>query len=173
MLKEQIAASLEQAFSELGFAEPSVAQLKSACGVSLRTLYKHYPSKEEMIVAALEHRHQRYLNFLLEDSPEAGIDSVQHIFNKLRLWMETFAPNGCMSMNALAAFPDNDVIKQTVKAHKDDVRCFLGKQSLREDLATALFLLHEGLSSAWPIVGDDALHSAQFSVLTLLSGEQP
>lgn len=34
MLKEQIAASLEQAFSELGFAEPSVAQLKTACGVS-------------------------------------------------------------------------------------------------------------------------------------------
>ncbi|MEF1262780.1 TetR/AcrR family transcriptional regulator, partial [Vibrio harveyi] len=40
MLKEQIAANLEQAFSELGFAEPSVAQLKAACGVSLRTLYK-------------------------------------------------------------------------------------------------------------------------------------
>ena len=66
MLKEEIAASLELAFSHYGFAEPSVAKLKTACNVSLRTLYKHYPSKEAMIVAALQHRHQRYLTFLLE-----------------------------------------------------------------------------------------------------------
>ena len=66
MLREQIAASLEVAFSQQGFAEPSVAQLKTACGVSLRTLYKHFPSKEAMIVGALEYRHQRYLDFLLE-----------------------------------------------------------------------------------------------------------
>jgi len=161
MLKEQIAASLEQAFSELGFAEPSVGQLKTACGVSLRTLYKHYPSKEEMIVAALEHRHQRYLDFLLEASPEAGVHCLPHIFHRLGLWMKEYAPNGCMSLNALAAFPDNDLIKQTVSAHKNSVRQFFGTQSLREDLATELFILHEGVSSAWPIIGDEALQSAQ------------
>ena len=85
MLKHQIAASLEQAFSTHGFAEPNVAQLKAACNVSLRTLYKHYPSKEAMIVAALEYRHQRYLDFLLNDNPHKGIESVIHIFQKLEL----------------------------------------------------------------------------------------
>ncbi|GLR06362.1 hypothetical protein GCM10007906_39500 [Vibrio hyugaensis] len=168
MLKEQIAASLEQAFSELGFAEPSVAQLKAACGVSLRTLYKHYPSKEDMIVAALEHRHQRYLNFLLDNSPQAGLEATQHVFNKLKQWMEDYAPHGCMSMNAIAAFPEHNIINQTVKAHKEDVRQFLGKQSLREDLATQLFLVHEGVSSAWPVLGEEALNSAQQTVLRLL-----
>ncbi|MFZ3439839.1 TetR/AcrR family transcriptional regulator [Vibrio harveyi] len=168
MLKEQIAANLEQAFSELGFAEPSVAQLKAACGVSLRTLYKHYPSKEEMIVAALEHRHQRYLNFLLDNSPQTGLEATQHIFSKLKQWMEDYAPHGCMSMNAVAAFPEHDIINQTVKAHKEDVRHFLGKQSLRQDLATQLFLLHEGVSSAWPVLGNEALKSAQQAVLRLL-----
>ncbi|GAD79840.1 TetR/AcrR family transcriptional regulator [Vibrio ezurae] len=172
MLKDHIAASLEQAFSELGFVEPSVATLKEACGVSLRTLYKHYPSKEEMIVAALEHRHQRYLAYLLEDSPKPSKDAVIHIFNKLKSWMQHNAPNGCMSTNALAAFPNHDVINKTVKTHKEDVRQFLGMQSFRPDLATQLFLLHEGVSSAWPVLGDEAIQSAHLAILTLLKEKQ-
>lgn len=153
----------------MGFAEPSVAQLKSVCGVSLRTLYKHYPSKEEMIIAALQHRHQRYLTFLIQNTPEAGIKSIQHIFNMLGTWMTEYAPNGCMSINALAAFPENNVIYETVKKHKKDIQRFLGEQCLRKDLATQLFVLHEGVSSAWPIIGDEALHSAQHSISNLLS----
>lgn len=168
MLKEQIADRLEQAFSKFGFAEPSVAQLKTACDVSLRTLYKHYPSKEDMIVAALDNRHQRYLNFLSNNSPKDGSEAVLHIFTKLRQWMEEFAPNGCMSVSALASFPEHDLIKQTVKEHKEDVRNFLGKHSLRIDLATQLFLLHEGVSSAWPVFGDEALNSALQAILSLL-----
>lgn len=172
MLKDQIAASLEKEFSEHGFAEASVAQLKAACGVSLRTLYKHYPSKEEMIVGALQHRHQRYLNFLLEHSPKRGLGSIQHIFTMLGYWMAEYAPNGCMSVNALAAFPENNLVYQAVKTHKNDVQRFLGVQSLREDLAVPLFLLHEGVSSAWPVIGDEAIQSAQHTILALLSENQ-
>lgn len=167
MLKQQIAESLEQAFSEFGFAEPSVAQLKNACGVSLRTLYKHYPSKEAMIVAALEHRHQRYLRFLLEDSPSAGTDAVLHIFSQLNQWMNDFAPNGCMSMNAIAAFPEHKLILQTVQQHKEAVRNFLGEQSLRTDLATQLFLLHESVSCTWPLLGEQATDAAKQTISSL------
>lgn len=168
MLKQQIAASLEEAFSKYGFAQPSVAQLKTSCEVSLRTLYKYYPSKEAMIVGALEHRHQRYLTYLLSESPAPGVESVLHIFNKLEQWMKEFAPNGCLSMNAIAAFPDNSLISKAVKEHKEQVRQFLGQQSQRVDLSTALFVLHEGVSSAWPVLGRDAVTSAQKTLLQLL-----
>ncbi len=168
MLREQIAASLEEAFSKYGFAEPSVAQLKTACNVSLRTLYKYYPSKEAMIAGALEYRHQRYLTFLLNESPSNGVESVLHIFNKLEQWMKEYAPHGCLSMNAIAAFPDNPLISKAVKEHKEEVRQFLGLQSQREDLSTALFLLHEGVSSAWPVLGKEAVTSAQKAILQLL-----
>jgi len=168
MLKQQIAQRLEQAFSQLGFAEPSVAQLKVACNVSLRTLYKHYPSKEDMIVAALDNRHQRYLSFLSDGAPEGGLEALQHTFTKLGQWLEQFAPNGCMSVSALGAFPDHPIINQTVKQHKAQVRRFLCKQSLRADLATQLFVLHEGVSSAWPLLGEEVLNSAQHIILRLL-----
>lgn len=172
MSKEQIAASLEEAFSLHGFAEPSVAQLKTACNVSLRTLYKYFPSKETMIVAALEHRHQRYLHFLTDGLPDDKSQSVSHIFNRLEIWMNEYAPTGCMSMNAIAAFPDNALVNQAVKAHKAEIRQFFGAQSDREDLATALYLLHEGVSSAWPVFGREAVKSAEATALTLLKIQQ-
>lgn len=159
-LKKQIAQSLESAFSRLGFAEPSVAQLKGECGVSLRTLYKHYPSKEEMIVAALEHRHRSYLEFLKSDAPNKGKSAIQHIFQKLEVWMEGRAPNGCMSMNALAAFPENIAVIEAVKKHKQEVREWLSLQSGQPGLATDLFVLHEGVSGAWAILGKEAVKSA-------------
>jgi len=171
MLKQQIATSLEQAFSAQGFAEPSVADLKTACNVSLRTLYKHFPSKEAMIVAALVHRHQRYLVFLLNDAPIKGVEAVSHIFQKLEQWMTESAPHGCLSMQAIAAFPDNPLISKAVKDHKAEVRHMLGQQSLRDDLAIALFILHEGVSSAWPVLGTEAITSAQKTVLQFLKQE--
>lgn len=121
-----------------------------------------------MVVGALEYRHQRYLDFLINESPSPGIASILHIFNKLEQWMEVFAPHGCMSMNAVAAFPDDPVIISSVKKHKQEVQHFLGQQSQREDLATAIFLLHEGVTSAWPVLGKNAITSAQMALLQLL-----
>ena len=160
MLKQQIAANLETTFGQFGFAESSVAQLQKASGVSLRTLYKYYPSKEDMIVAALESRHQRYLKLLEADISELGFPAIEHIFSRLKHWMQHSAPKGCMSMQALAAFPDNQQIADVVNQHKHELKLFLGQQSQRQDLATALFILHEGVSSSWPVLGDAAVKEA-------------
>ncbi|XQW86850.1 TetR/AcrR family transcriptional regulator [Thalassotalea piscium] len=169
MLKEKIAANLEQAFSQYGFAQSSVSQLKSACNVSLRTLYKHYPSKTAMTIAALEYRHKRYIEFLLNESQATGIEGLLHIFEKLDQWMAEFAPNGCLSLNAIAAFPDDLSMKETIKRHKKEVRDLLDQVSQREDLSTELFLLHESVSSVWPIIGKASVESAQKIIKQLWS----
>ena len=169
MLKEQITISLEHTFSQYGFAEPSVAELKNACNVSLRTLYKYYPSKEAMVVGALAYRHQRYLTFLRNESPLPGVEAVLHIFDKLECWMEKFAPHGCLSMNAISTFPENLLINQAVVKHKKDVLEFLGQQSQRIDMANTIFLIHEGVSNAWPTMREQAVISAKKALLTLLT----
>lgn len=171
MLKHQIAADLEKAFSQFGFAEPSVSQLKDACNVSLRTLYKYYSSKEQMIAAALEHRHQRYIQFLLEDNRATGLEGVLIIFDKLAVWMREFAPNGCMSSNAVAAFPDNGEIRQAVTRHKLDVLELLGEKSQQPQVATRLLLIHEGISNSWTVLGEQSIVSAKQLATTLLHGE--
>ncbi len=168
MPDQQIAANLEAAFAQHGFAQPSVAILQKASGVSLRTLYKYYPSKEQMIIAALEHRQQRYLAFLAQGAPTPGLDAVTHTFKQLQQWMKGSAPNGCMSMQAIAAFPENQQIGHAVNSHKQAVQQFLAKQSQRPDCAAALFLIHEGIASAWPLMGEATINSALQLTQTLL-----
>jgi AcrR family transcriptional regulator len=168
MLKEQIASGLENALSQQGFVEPSVSDLQNASGVSLRTLYRHFPSKEAMVIGALEHRHARYLDFLADCAPLPGVNAITDLFERLAGWMETEAPHGCMSMSAFAAFPGNARIDESVKGHKSEIRQLLATQSGREDRANELFLLHEGVSMAWPTQGSKAIQAAQKAALYLL-----
>ncbi|MGS0468180.1 TetR/AcrR family transcriptional regulator [Cobetia marina] len=118
MIQHDIAARLEALFSQRGFAEPSVSELKAASGVSLRTLYRHFPSKESMVIGALQHRHERYLAFLEDEVPSDGAAALSHLYRRLGHWMKHEAPNGCMSINALAAFPDNRDVSDAVTRHK-------------------------------------------------------
>ncbi|WOT05790.1 TetR/AcrR family transcriptional regulator [Shewanella youngdeokensis] len=172
MLKTQIAESLEIAFSQYGFAEPSVSKLKDACNVSLRTLYKYFPSKEKMIIAALDYRHQRYLAFLVKDLQGSNASKVLQIFAKLEHWMGSFAAHGCMSLNAIAAFPENNEIRDAVARHKHEVCQLLGRQSGRADLEKELFILHESVSSTWPILGKESVEIAQTMVSKLMGNHQ-
>ncbi|MDG3085880.1 TetR/AcrR family transcriptional regulator [Vibrio hannami] len=170
MLKNQISASLELAFSEYGFAEPSVAKLKDASDVSLRTLYRYFPSKEAMVVGALEYRHERYLRLISDNALPIGEAAILHVFSLLEEWMERDAPNGCMSTQAMSAFPGNPLIKTAVKNHKLEVKAMLGRLSGREELAGEIFLLHEGVSATWPILGKEAISIAKVSLIKLFNG---
>lgn len=167
MVKDEIAGRLEIAFSQHGFAQMSVAELKVASGVSLRTLYRYYPSKESMVIGALEHRHQRYLG-LLDNELSSGVDAVIAIFDALARWMSTDAPNGCLSMNAFSAYPDNDEVHAAVQQHKEQLVQLFAQRSARPDLAMALFLIHEGVSLAWPTMGEQAVVSAKDMIRKLL-----
>jgi AcrR family transcriptional regulator len=166
--KEQIASRLEQAFNTRGFAEPSVAELQKVAGVSLRTLYRHFPAKQAMVIGALNYRHDRYLVFLAENEPPPGKDSIVHLFGRLADWMTAYAPNGCLSLNALASHPGNKEIRDSTLRHKHELILIMARRSGQPALSKALFLLHEGASAAWPVVGIQAIESAQAVALKLI-----
>ncbi len=168
--KEQIASRLEQAFTLRGFNEPGVAELKAIAGVSLRTLYRYFPSKESMVIGALDYRHLRYLEFLSDGEPPPGRESIVHLFCRLADWMLENAPNGCLSVNAFAAYPSSLEIRDAVKRHKDEIVKLMARRSGWMALSWELFLLHEGVSAAWPLVGMQASQAAEKAVLKLIDG---
>lgn len=167
-VKAEIAAKLEQAFSHYGFAEPSVSKLQTFCGVSLRTLYKYYPSKDEMIVAALEHRHQRYMALLTKDGPVSGLDAVFYTVDKLEVWMNNHAPHGCMSTLAVASFPENETISNVVTEHKLAVRLLLADFVESSEKGDQLYLIHEGISTTWPVLGTQAIDIAKQMIRNII-----
>ena len=167
-VKAEIAAKLEQAFSHYGFAEPSVSKLQTFCGVSLRTLYKYYPSKDEMIVAALEHRHQRYMALLTKDGSVSGLDAVLRTAQTLEEWMTNDAPHGCMSTLAVASFPDNETISKVVTEHKLAVRDLLAELAQDGEKGDQLYLIHEGISTTWPVLGAQSINIAKQMIRNII-----
>ncbi|MDD7911321.1 MULTISPECIES: TetR/AcrR family transcriptional regulator [Pseudovibrio] len=165
----KIARGLEQAFVQHGFAEPGVDDLKAASGVSLRTLYKYFPSREDMVLGALEFRHQRYLALLTQDlpgSPEAALDPL---IDRIAQWMCEEARNGCLFHGAVAAHPDNVKLRRLLETHKREVTGILAEKL---DLPTSheeIAVIHEGLLQAWGLHGKSAAAAAKRLLALMLN----
>lgn len=147
----QIVARLEPLFAEQGFAEPGVSALRAASGVSLRTLYKYYPSREDMVVAALQYRRDRYLDELDREVPTPGTQAaVLHVYRRLGEWLAHSCHRGCLLLHAVAAYPNNDAVRALAALHKAEVRAVLRERLAErgsDELADALMLIHEGQTS--------------------------
>ncbi|SNX49546.1 hypothetical protein VTH8203_03194 [Vibrio thalassae] len=122
-----------------------------------------------MVVGALNYRHQRYLLLLESCHDEPGLTATLSAFDTLSHWMKQHAPKGCLSANALAAFPDNTEIHFAVETYKHKVIQHLAQISGREDLSQALYVLHEGITAAYPFLGEAAVSAAKDSVSALFT----
>lgn len=159
--KRKIASGLDRQFAELGFAEQGVEALRAGADVSLRTLYKYFPSREAMVVGALEHRDAAYFEWL-QGGPQDGVAHVLHPLVRLGDWLAEVANTGCLFLNALAEHPDSAAIRAIVVAHKGrlagDFRTRLEKVAPHKDvgpIADTLFLLHEGMTQTARLHGRD------------------
>ncbi len=178
--KDRIAERLEISFAEKGFAEPGIDALREDADVSLRTLYRHFPSREEMVRGALEHRNRRYLEHFTQD--EDPNPDILELFNRLGRWLETSGNNGCLFLNALAAHPGSDMVRDIAQAHKTAVQSvFLMRlqaaapslsPARREALADALVVIHEGQVMTSIVKGpEEATKTALSLARTLLQAE--
>ena len=174
----EIARRLSGSFAKSGFAAPSVDDLRNAAQVSLRTLYKYYPSREAMVVGALKYRHDLYLEWIAGGAKE-GQGHVLHIFERLGEWFGQGGTNGCLFLNALAAHPDNREVREVVAEHKSHIKAEFLQRLARvapdrknDDLAEALFLIHEGQTEA-AMTRDpgEATRAALHTARTLLTRE--
>ena len=174
---ETIAARLERVFAARGFAEPGVALLREQAGTTLRTLYRHFPSREAMILGALEARHRRYHAFLDEGAP-AGEAGIPHLFERLAAWMAGEASTGCLFVQALAAHPESVAVARALTRHKAETRALIARRCAaagRTDpaLPDALFLLHEGQATASVSQGAEAARDAALAAARALLAAEP
>lgn len=156
----KIAAGLERAFIAHGFAEPNVETLRGAAGVSLRTLYKYTPSRDEMVLAALEYRHYRYLDHVFANLPEGGRAALGAIIDRIADWMANEAPHGCLFHAAVSAAPQDARLADLLKRHKGEIAERASKVAEIEDRKTDVAFLFEGLTQSWPLLGHEAAKSA-------------
>ncbi|MDN5721665.1 MAG: TetR/AcrR family transcriptional regulator [Corynebacterium sp.] len=167
--RDRIAAGLQRGFAERGFAGRSVDELREWSGVSLRTLYKYFPSREAMVIGALEYRGASYMEWISDaPGPEHCVDHVLHILVRLHDWLTGVANIGCFFGNAMSEYPDSTEIEEITLRHKEQIVDVISTRLAEitsdtgactdadlDRLADTLFLLHEGATYAARYQGVD------------------
>lgn len=138
-----------------GFHAVGIDTIVAESGVAKMTLYRHFPSKDDLIVAYLNRGNEMFWNWV--DQTTASVDGPQEKIMAIfeAIGMQATSPQclGCSFQGAALEFPTQEhPAHQVALAHKEIFRERLRQLSeeagLRapEELANQLLLLMEG---AW------------------------
>ncbi len=175
--RRDIAAAAERLFYREGFASVGIDRVVAEAEVALGTLYKHFPSKEKVIVTALLQREAAYLASLAEEGGGEGQDNaILSLFDRLLTWAEEEGGNGCFFLRAASDFVDSSPIRETALAHKRRMLALVEERlrlsgwadSDAARLAPTIFLLLEGAVAAAFTLGDRAAVAAGKEAATVL-----
>jgi len=92
-------------FYERGIHAVGVDTIAEAAGVTKKTLYDRFGSKESLVVCYLRRREDRWRATLQEHlakNQEPGIGRVLAVFDAAVLWYRTNGAKGCSAINARA-----------------------------------------------------------------------
>jgi AcrR family transcriptional regulator len=167
----RIVAAAEELFYNRGITAVGVDLIAEHSGVTKRTLYNQFGSKDQLVAAYLAERDARWRSLVQAtvDACDDPVEAVTAPFEALRVWSGANS-RGCAFINALAELPD-----AAHPAHRIAVNQKLWLLELFEELATAarcanpaivaaqLLLLHEGALATQPLPSDTLPHSSELA----------
>jgi AcrR family transcriptional regulator len=155
-MKDRILQTADRLFYLKGIRAIGVDTISAEIGISKRTLYNHFPSKDALIAAYLEHR------FVLpKPSDKPPVEQILGTFDALERRFGAKDFRGCPFVNAVAELGDEDKsVKKIAVAFKESRRRWFHDRLVElgvtdpDGLATQLQLLVDG-SIAQDLVRDD------------------
>lgn len=174
---EKITDSALRLFYRNGYHASGVELLSQEAGVTKRTLYRHFPSKEHLVEAALQLRDRELMAQMfgaiegvpVKKRPLAYIDFIA-------AWAAQADFSGCAFINASAEYGHHtDRPHVLAKAHKQRVLACLEQVCVEAGwknparLAHQIFLIGEGLIVACQIhqVQDEFIEAARTTIAML------
>lgn len=148
-------------FYRQGFHASGVEQLSQVAGVTKKTLYRHFPSKEHLVEAALRRRDEAFMaNMQAALEPLADAQRPLAYIDFLAAWVREVDFHGCAFINAAAEYAEaNEPAHVLARQHKALVLAYLEDVCARAGLAQPsqaarrLFLLGEGLIVSCQVSG--------------------
>jgi AcrR family transcriptional regulator len=154
-VRERILDTAQRLFYRDGFRAVGIDTIIAEAGVAKMSLYRHFPSKDDLIVAYLEESNRQYWEWLdrAVADIEDPLDRLVGIFEAIEKLSTSPECLGCTFQGTAAEFPDREHPgHQVALTHKKTVRDrfaqLAGEAGLQEpgDLADQLLLLMDG---AW------------------------
>ncbi|QUJ69814.1 TetR/AcrR family transcriptional regulator (plasmid) [Photobacterium sp. GJ3] len=152
--RQQLISTALTLFYRHGIHAVGINEVLKVSGVAKKTLYSHFASKDELILATLAARDEIFMAWLARRLAPAHThaDVITCLFSALSDWFHGRVPElspfrGCFFINASAEFSEeNTVIADYCSEHKRKVRLLI-QQHLHtpdEALVDAICLLKEG-----------------------------
>ncbi|WP_340681843.1 TetR/AcrR family transcriptional regulator [Amycolatopsis coloradensis] len=175
--REALLDAAEKLFYENGIQAVGMDQVRAASGLSLKRIYRFFEAKEDLVVAMLKRRDQRWRGSLAAhvDRVEDPRERVLSIFDWLAAWFAEPGFRGCAWINAHGELgASSEAVLAEVRAHK---------QAFREQIDTwvratglpvtePVYLLAEGAIVTAGISGDPApARQAREAVAALLGSQ--
>lgn len=160
--RERILETAERLFYRDGYRAVGVDTIVAESGVAKMTLYRHFPSKDDLIAAYLERTNEQLLGWMEgliapHDEPRKALEAVFEGVAKLASSPECL---GCAFVGAAGEFPDPDHPGHRAAAgHKRAVVDRLGQLAAQAGardpsaLAEELLLIMDGAWSAARVFG--------------------
>lgn len=149
--KERIIDAAYALFSRHGTRPVGIDAIIERSGVAKMTLYRHYRSKQDLVLAFLQRREQLWLNGWLAketrkrgEDPKARLLAVFDIFHE---WFATEEFEGCSFIVVLMEYDHDSTIHRAASGHLARVRAFL------KDLATEAGIADPGgFAGVWQML---------------------
>ncbi|MDO4642068.1 MAG: TetR/AcrR family transcriptional regulator [Neisseria sp.] len=152
-IRQRIIETAYNQFYQQGFHACGVELLAQEAGTTKRTLYAHFGSKEGLIEAVLQYRHNQFIENMqaaLNKRPER--ETATAYLDFIKAWCTSQHFYGCLFINASAEFSDGESMPHRhAAAHKQQIREILqnrlqtaGATDAKEQ-ADFVFLCGEGL----------------------------
>jgi len=152
--REQLIETACRLFAKNGYHATGIDTILAEAGVAKKTLYTHFRTKDELILAALRKHDSEFRNNFMK-SVEELVDTPEErllaIFDVAKDWFSDNKFYGCMFINAVGEYSEqNSAIREVCKEFKRLMRGYiktLAEQAKLKDpeiIASELALLLEG-----------------------------
>jgi AcrR family transcriptional regulator len=182
--RERILNAAYQLFSRRGIRGVGTDEVIERAGVAKATLYRHFATKNDLVLAVLERREQLWTHGLIEAQSElrgnTPEDRLLAIFDVLHDWFQNRDGfEGCSFINVLLELGPDHPAGQASIVHIDNVRDIVRQRAVAaglddvEDFAWSWHILMKG-AIILAAVGDlDAAHRAQKMARALIERHRP
>ncbi|RKE37284.1 TetR family transcriptional regulator [Paraburkholderia sp. BL23I1N1] len=153
-----------------GIHATGVDAIVKQSGTARKSFYTHFESKDALVVAALERRDERWMNWFVAGTLQHGKTARKHLlgmFDVLREWFASEDFHGCAFMNAAGEIASaEDPIRIVARQHKERLLAFVRTQFDEYAVESDMDARRAArLSRQWLILLDGAI------AVALVSGE--
>lgn len=124
--RQRLIETAAEMFYAQGFQAVGLDAILDAVGITKTAFYKHFESKDDLIIAVLDHRDRvevdEWVGFIRSHGAGDARASLGAIFSLLDEWFSKPEFNGCLFLNALTEFPnEGDPINRSARRHGEHI----------------------------------------------------